>query len=254
MRKMLWGIAAATLALPAKAMAAGGHEAFSWFQLLPEGKHLYPIYAAVTIALLLVVISVLTVKTKSTEDMVIPDPSFTLRNFFELILSFLVGIGEDILGHHAKKYMPLLGTCFIFILFMNLLGLIPGFLPPTDKMNITIGLALVIFLSTHFFGVKENGIKYFKHFLGPMPALAPLMLPIEIISHLARPMSLSLRLFGNISGDHAVVAGFMALVPFVVPSIFMGLGVFVSFMQAFVFTMLSMIYIAGAVVHEEEHH
>jgi F-type H+-transporting ATPase subunit a len=80
------------------------------------------------------------------------------------------------------------------------------------------------------------------------------MLPIEIISHLARPMSLSLRLFGNISGDHAVVAGFMALVPFVVPSIFMGLGVFVSFMQAFVFTMLSMIYIAGAVVHEEEHH
>lgn len=251
MRKLLWGLAAGVLLTPATAMASAG--AFSWFQLLPEGGHLYPIYAAVTIALLLVVLSVATVKSKKVEDMVIPDPRFTVRNFFELILSFLVGIGEDILGHHAKKYMPLLATCFVFILFMNLLGLIPGFLPPTDKMNITIGLALVIFLSTHIFGVKENGIAYFKHFLGPMLPLAPLMLPIEIISHLARPMSLSLRLFGNISGDHAVVSGFMALVPFVVPSIFMGLGVFVSFMQAFVFTMLSMIYIAGAVAHEEEH-
>jgi F-type H+-transporting ATPase subunit a len=252
MRKMLLAITAALLLLPGTAMASAG--AFSWFQLLPEGKHLSPIYAAVAIAVLLVLVSVITVSSKKTEDMVIPDPSFTMRNFFELILSFLVGIGEDILGHQAKKYMPLLGSCFLFILFMNLLGLVPGFLPPTDKMNITIGLALVIFLSTHFFGVKENGVAYFKHFLGPYMPLAPLMLPIEIISHLARPMSLSLRLFGNISGDHAVVAGFMALVPFVVPSIFMGLGVFVSFMQAFVFTILSMIYIAGAVVHEEEHH
>ncbi len=90
---------------------------------------------------------------------------------------------------------------------MNLLGLIPGFLPPTQKMNITVGLALVIFLSTHYFGVRENGIAYFKHFLGPVWWMAPIMLPIEIISHLARPMSLSLRLFGNITGDHAVVAG-----------------------------------------------
>ncbi len=251
MRKRLLGITATALLLPATAMAA--EHGFTWFQLLPEGGHFAPMYAAVTIALLLVVISVLAVSSKKTAEMVIPDPSFTVRNFFELILSFLAGIGDDILGHHSKKYMPLLGSCFIFILFMNLLGLIPGFLPPTSKMNITIGLALVIFLSTHFFGVKENGISYFKHFLGPYMPLAPLMLPIEIISHLARPMSLSLRLFGNISGDHAVVAGFMALVPFVVPSIFMGLGVFVSFMQAFVFTVLSMIYIAGAVVHEEEH-
>lgn len=251
MRKWLWGITATALLLPATAMAA--EHGFTWFQLLPEGGHLAPIYASVTIAVLLVILSVLVVRSKSTDEMVIPDPNFTLRNFLELILSFLVGIAEDILGHHAKKYMPLLGSCFIFILFMNLLGLIPGFLPPTDKMNITVGLALVIFLSTHFFGVKENGLAYFKHFLGPVWWLGWLFLPIEIISHLARPMSLSLRLFGNISGDHAVVTGFMALVPFVVPSIFMGLGLFVAFMQAFVFTVLSMIYIAGAVVHEEEH-
>jgi F-type H+-transporting ATPase subunit a len=185
--------------------------------------------------------------------MVIPDPRFTLRNLFELILGFLSQLAEDIIGHHYKKYIPLLGTCFLFILFMNLIGLIPGFLPPTQKMNITVGLALVIFLSTHYFGVRENGLAYFKHFLGPMWWMFPIMLPIEIISHLARPMSLSLRLFGNITGDHAVVAGFMALIPIVVPSVFMGLGVFVSFMQAFIFTVLSMIYISGAVTHAEEH-
>jgi len=136
---------------------------------------------------------------------------------------------------------------------MNLLGLIPGFLPPTQKMNVTVGLAVVVFLSTHYFGVREHGLAYFRHFLGPIWWLAPIMLPIEIISHLARPMSLSLRLFGNITGDHAVVSGFMALVPVVVPAVFLGLGLFVSFMQAFIFTVLSMIYISGAVAHEEEH-
>jgi len=120
-------------------------------------------------------------------------------------------------------------------------------------MNITVGLAVVIFLSTHYYGVKEHGIAYFKHFLGPVWWMAPIMLPIEIVSHLARPLSLSLRLFGNITGDHLVVGIFLGLVPFVVPSIFYGLGVFVSFMQAFIFTVLSMIYISGAVAHEEEH-
>ena len=176
-----------------------------------------------------------------------------MRNLFELILSFLVTLAEDIIGHKAKRYVPLLATCFTFILFMNLLGLIPGFTPPTDKMNITVGLAVVVFLSTHYYGVKEHGIAYFKHFLGPVWWMAPIMLPIEIVSHLARPLSLSLRLFGNITGDHLVVAIFLGLVPFVVPSIFYGLGVFVSFMQAFIFTVLSMIYISGAVAHEEEH-
>jgi len=160
-------------------------------------------------------------------------------------------MAEEIIGHHYKKYFPLLASCFFFILFMNLLGLIPGFLPPTQKMNITLGLALVIFFSTHYFGVRENGLAYFKHFLGPVWWMAPLMLPIEIISHLARPMSLSLRLFGNMTGDHAVVAAFLGLTPYVIPTIFLGLGTFISFLQAFVFTLLSMIYIAGAVAHEE---
>jgi len=251
MKKCVLGLLAAA-ALPATAFAAEGH-GFSWFMLLPGGGHYYYVYAALFIAVFLLAASALVVGGKKTEEMVIPEPRFTLRNLFELILGFLQQLASDIIGHHYKKYLPLLGSCFLFILFMNLLGLIPGFLPPTQKMNITLGLALVIFLSTHYFGVRENGIAYFKHFLGPVWWMSPIMLPIEIISHLARPMSLSLRLFGNITGDHAVVAGFMALVPIVVPSVFMGLGVFVSFMQAFIFTVLSMIYIAGAVVHEEEH-
>jgi F-type H+-transporting ATPase subunit a len=247
-----WGVLTAVLLYPATALAAGGHEAFSWFELLHLPVPQY-ILSAIMIAVLLTALSAVSFRGKKTADLVIPDPRFTLRNMFELILSFLVSLAEDIIGHKAKRYIPLLATSFIFILFMNLLGLIPGFVPPTDKMNITLGLAVVIFLSTHYYGVKENGIAYFKHFIGPVWWLAWLILPIEIISHLARPMSLSLRLFGNITGDHLILAIFLGLVPFIVPSIFYGLGVFVSFMQAFIFTVLSMIYIAGAVAHEEEH-
>lgn len=251
MRRWIIGMLAPAF-LPAAAMAAEEH-GFSFFMRLPGGSAYYYFYAAVCVAVLLAAGCWVAVGSRKKEEMIIPEPRFTFRNFLEMIMGFLVGIAEDIIGHQARKYLPLLGTCFIFILFMNLMGLIPGFLPPTQKMNITVGLAVVIFLSTHYFGVRENGIKYFKHFLGPVWWLAPIMLPIEIISHLARPMSLSLRLFGNITGDHAVVAGFMALVPIVVPSVFLGLGVFVSFMQAFIFTVLSMIYISGAVAHEEEH-
>jgi F-type H+-transporting ATPase subunit a len=245
---------AAALFVPATAGAAEEH-GFSFFMALPHGKEFHYFYSALFVAALLAILSFLVVGRRKPAEMVIPEPRLTFRNFFELILGFLVSIGEDILGRHARKYLPLLATCFVFILFMNLMGLIPGLLPPTQKMNITVGLAVVIFLSTHYFGVKEHGLPYFKHFLGPVWWLAWIMLPIEIISHLARPLSLSLRLMGNITGDHAVVGGFMALafVGWAVPSVFMGLGVFVSFMQAFIFTVLSMIYISGAVAHEEEH-
>ena len=251
MRRWWVGLLGVAL-LPGTALAAGGHEVFSWFHLAPTHVPQY-VLSAIMIAVLLVAVSAFSFGGKKTADLVIPEARLTVRNLFELILSFLVNLAEDIIGHKAKRYVPLLATCFIFILFMNLLGLIPGFAPPTDKMNITVGLAVVIFLSTHYYGVKEHGIAYFKHFLGPVWWMAPIMLPIEIVSHLARPLSLSLRLFGNITGDHLVVAIFLGLVPFVVPSIFYGLGVFVSFMQAFIFTVLSMIYISGAVAHEEEH-
>jgi len=249
MRKVILGVLIAA-ATPTVALAAGDHD-FSLFMILPGGQKYFYIYSAIFIALLLLTCSWLAVGGRKTSDMVVPEPRLTFRNFFELVLGFLTDLAKDIIGDQYKKYIPLLASCFFFIFFMNLLGLVPGCLPPTQKMNITIGLALVVFLSTHYYGLRENGVVYLKHFIGPVWWMAPIMLPIEIISHLARPMSLSLRLFGNITGDHAVIAGFMALVPFVVPSIFLTLGLFVSFMQALIFTVLSTIYIAGAVAHEE---
>ncbi|MDH3259057.1 MAG: F0F1 ATP synthase subunit A [Deltaproteobacteria bacterium] len=238
--------------LPGVAHAAGEH-GFSWFNLISIPGIPNYIMAAACVALFILILSLLSVGIKKPEDLVIPDEKFTLRNLLELIVMFVYSIGKDIIGDEMKNYMPLIATVFIYILFMNLLGLVPGFLPPTDKMTITVGCALVIFFATHYYGVKANGMKYFKHFIGPVWPLAPLMIPIEIISHLARPMSLSLRLFGNITGDHLVVGIFLGLVPILVPSIFYGLGLFVSFMQAFIFTVLSMIYIAGAIEHEEDH-
>lgn len=238
--------------LPGVAHAAGEH-GFSWFNLVSIPGVPNYIMAAACVALFILILSLLVVGIKKPEDLVIPDEKFTLRNLLELIVMFVYSIGKDIIGDEMKNYMPLIATVFIYILFMNLLGLVPGFLPPTDKMTITVGCALVIFFATHYYGVKANGMKYFKHFIGPVWPLAPLMIPIEIISHLARPMSLSLRLFGNITGDHLVVGIFLGLIPILVPSIFYGLGLFVSFMQAFIFTVLSMIYIAGAIEHEEDH-
>lgn len=152
---------------------------------------------------------------------------------------------------NARKYLPLIGSLFLFILFCNLLSLIPGFLPPTDTLKTNVGLALLVFVLTHVFGVATHGLKYFKHFLGPLWWLAPLMLPIEIVSHIARPLSLSMRLLGNISADHKVGVIFFSLVPILVPVPFLVMGVFVSFVQAVVFCILSTIYISSAIAHGE---
>ena len=152
---------------------------------------------------------------------------------------------------HARRYLPLIGSIFLFILFSNLLSLIPGFIPPTSTLKTNLGLAVMVFLLTHVFGVVAHGPKYFKHFLGPIWWLAPLMLPLEIISHVARPVSLSLRLLGNIVADHKVPAIFFTLIPLVIPVPFLAMGVFVAVVQAVVFSILSTIYIASAIAHEE---
>jgi F-type H+-transporting ATPase subunit a len=156
------------------------------------------------------------------------------------ILSFLSGIIKHGVG--ARPVLPLLGTYGLFILFLNLSGLIPGFNPPTDQFNVTIAFAVIIFVLTHYLGIKQNGSHYIKQFLGPMPVLVPLMLPIEIISHLVRPLSLSIRLFGNMTGDHKVVLIFSAILAVGLPIPFMGMGILVSVLQAFVFVLLSAIY------------
>jgi F-type H+-transporting ATPase subunit a len=130
-------------------------------------------------------------------------------------------------------------------------GLVPGFLPATDNVNTTFACSLTVFVLTHVYGVREHGFKYLKQFVGPVVWLAPLMIPIEIISHVSRPLSLGLRLFGNITGDHLVTGIFFLLIPLFVPLIGMFLGAFVAGVQAFVFVLLSMVYFSGAI--SEEH-
>jgi F-type H+-transporting ATPase subunit a len=152
---------------------------------------------------------------------------------------------------NAKRFFPLVGTLWMFILFGNLIGLVPGFISPNDTLKTNVALALTVFVATHVYGIKEHGLAYFKHFLGPNLFLAPLMLPIEIVSHLARPLSLSLRLMGNMLADHKVVFSFFTLVPLLVPLPFLLLGLLVCLVQAIVFCTLTMVYLSMAVEHEE---
>lgn len=174
-----------------------------------------------------------------------------LQNFFEPIVAGIEGMIEETMGHHGKAYFPLIATIAFFILTSNLIALIPGFYPPTANLNTNAAMALTVFAMTHIIGVKEHGLAYFKHFCGPVVWLAPLMVPIELIGHLARPLSLTLRLFGNMYGHEIVLMIFFTLVPILVPLPMMLMGVMVAFIQTFVFMLLAMIYIAGAL--EEAH-
>lgn len=174
-----------------------------------------------------------------------------MQNFMEVVVTGVENLIDETMGHKGRTYFPLIATFALFILVSNLVALIPGFYPPTANLNTNFALALTVFGMTHIIGFKEHGIGYLKHFMGPILVLAPLMFIIEIIGHLARPLSLSLRLFGNMYGHEIVLMIFFALVPFLLPIPMMLMGVLVALIQTFVFTLLAMIYIAGAL--EEAH-
>jgi len=174
-----------------------------------------------------------------------------LQNFFEPVIAGIEGMIEETMGHKGKAYFPLIAVIAFFILTSNLIALIPGFYPPTASLNTNAAMALTVFARTHITGLKEHGIGYLKHFCGPVIWLAPLIVPIEIIGHLARPLSLTLRLFGNMYGHEIVLMIFFTLVPFIVPLPMMLMGLMVAFIQTFVFMLLAMIYIAGSL--EEAH-
>ncbi len=176
------------------------------------------------------------------------------QSILELIIEAFENLLVDIIGKEGKKYLPMIATIGLFILSCNLLGLVPGFMSPTSKLNVTAGCALVVFVYYHGQGIKSQGLfKYLKHFIGPIPLLAPLLLPIEIISHFSRPVSLSVRLFGNIFAEELLIIVITSIIPFFLPLPFMAVAIFTSIIQAFVFVLLACIYIAGAVAHEEEH-
>ena len=156
---------------------------------------------------------------------------------------------DGFIGPEGRKYFPVLGGFAVFILISNLITNVPGFQPPTGDLNTTVVLGVMSFLFYNFIGIRAQGIGYAKQFIGDPVWMAPLMIPIETLSHLSRPLSLSIRLFGNVFAEHTLAGVFFTLFAFGLPLIFAPLGVFVAFMQTFVFVMLSMVYIAGALEH-----
>ena len=220
------------------------------------------------VAALLVMLIVLFVALRTRADLaraganaVIPEPNISLRNIVEVMLEGLFNQMRQIIGPDSARYFPVLATLTLFILISNLLGLIPGFSPPTDNWNTTIACGLFVFLYYNFHGVRAHGLGHIAHMANPTGQwwgwfLMPLMFPIELVSHIARPFSLGVRLATNMVGDHAVLFGFLTLVPVLVPLPFMVLGLIVALVQTFVFVLLSMIYIALATAnsHDDGHH
>ena len=172
------------------------------------------------------------------------------QNFFEIIVEGLENFMVDITGEEGRWFFPVLCTVFLYIFACNLTGLVPGFFPPTASYNTTLSCAIVVFCFTHYIGIRYHGVKYYKHFIGPVWWLVPIMLPIELISHFSRVLSLSMRLFGNMSGHELVLTILFGLAgAFFVPLPIMAMGIFVAFVQAFVFFMLSIMYFTGAMEH-----
>ncbi len=251
--------------LPAMASpvsASEGEGAFYWVTLLPFYHSLAGLEQdsdkiadfgtinadAVSHALLVSIILIalaLYLKFKAPRQ-IVPSDKVSLGNIVEALIEFVYGLLEENIGSAGKRFIPIIGALFVFILVGNLIGLLPGFLPPTENININAGCALIVFFAYQAIGFKEHGPSYLKHFCGPIWWLAPFMFIIELIGHVARPFSLSIRLFGNIMGDHKVLEIFSNLVPIGVPVFNLALGTFVSVIQALVFSLLSIIYISLA--------
>jgi len=211
--------------------------------------HLIPDYLVMVIIVVVVLSIVLSLASRSLQ--LVPGKNQVLA---ESIIDFFEDLILDTIGEQGKKYLPVVATVGLFILTSNLLGLIPGFMSPTSKLNVTVGCALVVWFYYHWQGIKSRGLLgYLKHFTGSNPFLAPLLLPIEIISHFSRPVSLSMRLFGNIFSEELLILIIASILPYFLPLPFMAISIFTAVIQAYVFVLLTCIYLAGAVTHEEEH-
>ncbi len=189
-----------------------------------------------------------------TSEAVVPEGELTASSFMENFVETFYGVLRDSLGKaDARYFLPLIGTCAFFIFFSNALGILPGFSPATSNFNVTLACGLIIFVATHYYGLKRTGFAYFKHFVGPIPWLAPLMIPLEIVSHLVRPFSLAIRLLANMFADHLLVAVFTSIVFALLPLPIMLLGLLTVTLQTYVFCLLSTIYIQMAIEHHDDH-
>jgi len=235
------------------------------FTAIEHDLHIPWVISSAAFASILLVIAGLRVRASVAQGGgVIPEKGLSVRNFFEVVIEYLMDLGEMTMGEGHRRYFPVVGTIFFFILFSNLMGLVPGLAGSTVDINTTAAWAIISFLVYNYVGIRQHGWKYIYQFMGPsmfqlelggrhyhVRALAIIFLPLETLLHFARILTLAVRLLANMFADHTVVAAWIALVPIVVPAIFMGLGLLVSFLQAFVFALLTMIYIGQAL--EEAH-
>lgn len=216
------------------------------FSFLPHeivAKYLH-VFMTALVVILTFVFGVMVSKMKSE----VPGRS---QSVFEMLVGGIEKMALDVMGEEGRPYIPLIFAIGLYVFFGNVMGLIPGFISPTSNLNTTAAPALIVFFTYHYIGIKKHGAHYIHHFMGPVAWLAPLMIIIELIGHLSRPLSLSMRLFGNIFGEDLVIAILFLLVPFLVPLPMYFLGLFTSVLQSYVFMILTMIYISGAI--EEAH-
>ena len=235
------------------------HHPITWHSLIP-GINALPAH---TFHALLATVIVIAIAYRATSQLekarasgthLVPDEGLTARNLAELLVGGIDSMVSGILSERGKPFLALFGTFFAFILVGNVMGLVPGFVPPTSNFNITFALGLASFLAFTAIGIREQGLgPYLKHFAGPVWWLAFLIFPIEIVGNLVRPFSLGMRLFGNMTGDHLVLEIFTDLTKLFVPVVFYFLGAFVSLVQAFVFTLLSIVYMSLAMGHGDGH-
>ncbi len=250
-------------------MVSGG---FSWYHLIPgvaddslvpgmlQRGETYVIFAAWTGCAVVVALAWLAkrgldrARARGGVDALVPDAGFTPRNVLEILTEALFDLAESSMGRKdAKIFFPFLGALFLYILVNNLLGLVPGFLPATSCVSNNLALAALVFLTFNAAGLWRNGFGYVKHLGGPILVMVPFFFLIESIGLFVRPVSLTLRLAGNMFGDHTVFGIMSDLVPWGLPSILLGLGAFVSFIQALVFMLLTTVYISLAVADLDHH-
>ena len=229
-------------------LAEPANAVLGMFGITPENpKHPWPNWLVMEIfVVVLIMLVVAVLRSRLSAE----NPG-KLQHVFELIYNFIDETIKDVGVHHGERFLPYIGTIFIFILSMNLIGLIPGLESPTNHVYVTVGLAISTFVYYNVFGIKELGFSYVKQFLGPVWWLAWLMVPVELISHFVRPLSLSVRLYGNMFAGEQVTGVFLSLTYLVIPIIFMLLHIFVALVQTYVFTLLTTIYIGQAT--SEEH-
>lgn len=221
----------------------------------PTWRSFEPIVTATLVVVIVLALALRArMKLVKVDEAVVPDDKLTLRTFMEALVGFFYNMTKDVMGPvRAKRYFPIVGAAALFILISNLMGLVPGFGPPTSSLNITLGCALVVFILFNFYGLQANGFGYIKHLAGPKWYLAPLVFPIELISTCVRPITLSVRLMVNMAVDHLLASIFIGLIALLVPVPLMFLGTIVIVVQTVVFCLLTAIYIGLATEHEEHH-